>query len=131
MGAGKHGGFGNTSGKTKAPEIPNTDGSVSLPKEKAQLKHIFGDREGHLTDTPYHRKQLKNLANDKSYYKGKDKYGNSWNVKIMRDGSQLWARHRNGTINEGGKNKTPRPWDKQTGLNRNPKKRKNKEGGKK
>lgn len=130
MGTGKHGGFGNTSGEDKAPENQNTDERVSLPKGRSQIKHIFGDREGHLTDTPYHRKQLKDLANDKGHYKGKDKYGNSWNVKIMRDGSQLWVRYRNGTINEGGKNKFPRLWDRQTGLNRNPKKKK-KKGGKK
>ena len=42
----------------------------------------------------------------------------------MKDGSQLWVIHRNGTIQEGGKNNPPRTWDKDTGLNNNPLKNK-------
>ena len=135
MGAGKYGGFGNTAGKNKVPQLPNTDGNnkgkgkVSLPKGDSQIKHIFGKREGHLPDTPYHRKQLKDLANNQGYYKGVDKRGNTWHIKIMKDGSQLWVQHRNGIIQNGGKNLKPIKWDKETGLSRNPMKKK--KGGKK
>ena len=108
MGGGAHGGFGNTGG------------SVHLPKDDSQLKHIFGNRPGHLPDTPGNRKMLTDLAQDKSKFIGKDKYGNSWNVEITSDGKQNWVRYKHNVINEGGQNKTPRPWDPNTGLNKNP-----------
>ena len=41
-------------------------------------------------------------------------------------GRQVWTRSQNGKINEGGRNNTPRPWDKETGLYNNPLKRKKK-----
>ena len=56
----------------------------------------------------------------KSKFIGKDKYGNSWNVEITSDGKQNWVRYKYNVINEGGQNKTPRPWDPSTGLNKNP-----------
>lgn len=105
----------------------NGNGSkVELPKDKSQLSHIFGDRPGHLPDTPGNRKKLTDLANDKNKFVGSDRYGNSWNVENNSDGSQTWVRHKNGTINEGGQNKTPRPWNDETGLNNNPVKRRKK-----
>lgn len=73
-----------------------------------------------MSDTPSNRKLLRDLANDKSKYIGTDKYGNSWNVTINADGSQTWVRYQNGIINEGGRNATPRVWNKETGLNKNP-----------
>ncbi len=94
-----------------------------LPNNDAQIKHIFAEREGHLADTPENRTLLTDLANDASKYVGKDRYGNLWNISITTDGSQIWARYQNGVINEGGKNTTPRIWDNETGLNRNPVKR--------
>lgn len=113
MGTGLHGGFGNTNGN-------NSPDEVKLPQDPSQLDHIFGNREGHLPDTPGNRDALVNLANDNSNLWGKDKYGNNWNVKQTSDGGQLWVRHRNGVINEGGKNNPPRSWDGETGLNNNP-----------
>ena len=107
MGSGSSGGsFGNTQGA-----------EVSLPKNNSQLKHIFRDDEGHLLDTPENRKLLYDLANDKSKFVGKDKWGNA---EILEDGSQNWVRYRNGVINEGGKNLVPHDWDSQTGFNFNP-----------
>lgn len=104
----------------------NTNSPVSLPDEKSQLNHIFSNRPGHLPDTPQNRERLINLANDNQKFVGKDKYGNSWNVSNTSDG-QLWVRHQNGKINEGGINKVPRNWNSETGLNDNPiKRRKNK-----
>lgn len=116
MGGGYHGGFGGTKGSNSN----RNEKRISLPSNRAQLDHIFGDRKGHLPDTPGNRKQLIDLANDKSMFIGKDKYGNSWHVRNNKDGSQLWVRHQGGTINEGGLNKKPRTWDSGTGLNNNP-----------
>lgn len=69
---------------------------------------------------------LIDLANDKSKFVGSDKYGNSWNAEIMRDGSQNWVRYQGGIINEGGRNTTPRPRHDETGYNNNPVKRRKK-----
>ena len=55
-----------------------------------------------------------------SMYLGNDKYGNSWNAEITSNGTQNWVRYRNGVINEGGRNTTPRDWDSETGLDVNP-----------
>lgn len=90
------------------------------------MKHIFSGKNGHLTDTPANRSRLINLANDNSKFIGKDKYGNSWNAETNKDGSQTWVRYQNGTINEGGLNSKPRPWNNETGLNNNPVKRRRK-----
>ena len=51
---------------------------------------------------------------------------NSWNIETTDSGAQNWVRYQNGTINEGGRNKTPRKWDNETGLNNNPVKRRKK-----
>lgn len=100
--------------------------AISLPKNNAQIKHIFSDKDGHLSDTPSNRKLLVDLANDKSKFIGTDKYGNSWNAEITNDGKQNWVRYQNGKINEGGQNKVPRQWDSETGYNNNPFKRRKK-----
>ena len=138
MGTGIYGGFGNktkgakdnavarASKKAKKVKAPSSEGKIKLPKGKSQLKHIFAEREGHLSDTPENRQRLVDLANDPSKYLGKDQYGNHWNAEITSDGSQYWVRYQGGTINNGGKNATPYPWDDNTGLNKNPKKRKKK-----
>ncbi len=115
MGAGNSGLYNNTKGN-----------KVSLPDKSSQLKHIFGNRPGHLPDTPSNRKLLTDTANNPKYYKGTDKYGNKWHIKTDNDGRQVWTRSQNGKINEGGRNSTPRPWDKDTGLNNNPTPRKKK-----
>lgn len=138
MGAGYHGGFGNTFGSSnnevsKEPaDNPNQSNNesdnqemVSLPANDSQLNHIFDDRPGHLPDTPENRQALEDLANDQSKYVGTDTYGNEWNVQLEPDGSQTWVRYQNGVINDGGRNITPRRWDNTTGLNNNPFKGKN------
>ena len=115
MGTGNYGGFGNTKGNKN-----NNSGSVQLPKNQAQLKHIFRESKGHLKDTILNHKLLVTLANNKKYYRGTDKYGNKWNIKIEKNGKQLWVRYKNGKINEGGRNEKILPWDSETGLNHNP-----------
>lgn len=124
MGAGFHGGFGNTEGSKREEKRGNN--TQSLPENDAQIKHIFSGKEGHLEDTPSNRKLLTDLANDKDKFIGIDKYGNFWNAEIKSDGKQNWVRYQNGTINEGGQNQVPRQWDNETGYNNNPFKRRKK-----
>lgn len=143
MGAGNYGGFGNTSGSMNMSASSGGSSSgggnstskpsrVKFPRKPSQVKHIFRNKPGHLTDTPYHRQVLRDLANDSNHYKGKDANGNSWHVKIMKDGSQLWVQHRNGIIQNGGKNIKPRKWNNKKGLNKPIKNTmKKKKGGKK
>lgn len=116
----------NSQIQAKANENKVREKHISLPSNNSQLKHIFSGKDGHLSDTLANRKLLLDLANDKSKFIGKDKYGNSWNVETTKDGSQNWVRHQNGTINEGGRNIIPRKWNGETGLNNNPIKRRKK-----
>ena len=123
MGAGQSDLYKGTYGD-KEENIPDyLKGKIKLPANDSQLKHIFEERDGHLPDTPENRKLLEELANDRDRYRGKDKYGNDWNIRLNDDGTQDWVRSQHQVINEGGSNKEPRPWDDETGLFRNPTKR--------
>lgn len=90
----------------------------SLPKNDAQIKHIFRDKTGHISDTPSNRKLLEDVANKKENYMGTDKYGNDWYSQIQLDGSQVWAITRDGTIQNGGVNNPPKSWNTNTGYSR-------------
>ena len=123
MGAGQSDLYKGTYGD-KEENIPDyLKGKIKLPPNDSQLKHIFEERDGHQPDTPENRKLLEELANNRDRYKGKDKYGNDWNIRLNDDGTQDWVRSQHQVINEGGRNKEPRPWDDETGLFRNPTKR--------
>ena len=123
MGAGQSDLYKGTYGD-KEENIPDyLKGKIKLPPNDSQLKHIFEERDGHLPDTPENRKLLEKLANNRDRYRGKDKYGNDWNIRLNDDGTQDWVRSQHQVINEGGRNKEPRPWDDETGLFRNPTKR--------
>jgi RHS repeat-associated protein len=89
---------------------------AGLPKEAAQLRHIFRDAAGHLPDTPANRELLEVVANDQSAKLGTDKFGNVWSARILDDGSQVWVQTRNGTIQNGGVNATPRIFHPESGL---------------
>lgn len=115
--------------RTELLEHPRTEfgltsvgngGIIKLTNREAQLKHIFGERTGHIPFTPENVKLLEDTANNWENYRGKDGRGNLWHVNIQNDGSQIWVRSRNGIINEGGLNLTPITWDKETGLDKNP-----------
>ena len=90
----------------------------SLSKNDAQIKHIFRDKTGHISDTPSNRKLLEDVANKKENYMGTDKYGNDWYSHIQPDGSQVWAITRDGTIQNGGVNNPPKSWNTDTGYSR-------------
>lgn len=98
--------------ETKPPPPPRN----RLPTQKAQLKHIFTEEEGHLPDTPENRKLLEDLANDRGAISGPDKYGNTWSKKELPNGTQVWTSVRNGIIQNGGLNTSPKAYNPQTGL---------------
>ena len=82
-----------------------------------QKDHIFRNEEGHFPkDTQANRKKLLDVANDSSNYLGKDKYGNEWYAKTNADGTQTWVKVRDGKIDNGGLNKTPKTYNSETGL---------------
>ena len=134
MGSGMYGGFGgNTAGAsttvalsmktyslTEKPKAPKY--KYSIPRSGSKRKHIFGNRKGHLPDTPENRELIRNVANRRSNYRGQDKYHNHWYAKTMPDGSQIWVETHAGKISNAGRNATPRRWDSETGYVQNPKK---------
>ena len=78
MGAGQSDLYKGTYGDNP-DNIPDAlKGDVKLPDGEAQLKHIFGNRKGHLPDTKENREMLVELANDMEFHMGKDKYGKDW-----------------------------------------------------
>lgn len=93
-----------------------------LPTDRSQTDHIFGEREGHLPDTPKNRQRIMELVNDDDYRLGTTAHELTWYAKILEDGSQLWASVRNGVVQNCGVNNPPHPWDSKTGLSHNPKK---------
>ena len=119
MGAGQSDLYKGTYGDNPDNIPDELKGKVKLPENDAQLKHIFRDEEGHLTDTPENRKLITELANDERAHIGKDSRGLDWNVRLNDDGSQLWVSSKNGAIQNGGINNPPHQWDAETGLSRN------------
>jgi len=84
--------------------------------KEGRAKKIFGNREGHLPDTPENRKILQDVADDSGTTLGSDKHGNIWSARDLDDGTQIWTQTRNGEIINGGLNKTPRVYNSETGL---------------
>lgn len=135
MGGGIHGGFGNTAGGNKtiamAIKPPMTFTLVEkptppkykyyIPRDKAQRAHIFGKRKGHLEDSPENQKLVRDVANDRNNYKGKDSHGNHWYAKVQSDGSQVWVKTHGGKVSNAGKNDKPRRWNSETEYDNNPK----------
>lgn len=95
-----------------------------LPKNTAQIKHIFRKSKGHLVNNSKNRKTLLDLINNESYYVGTDKDGCKWYIRLAKNGAQYWAKVKNGNLSNGGYNRSPKPWDEETGLNKNPNKNK-------
>jgi hypothetical protein len=100
-----------TAGQTlaTAAAVATRNGSVaSLPANAGQLRHIFRNAPGHLSDTPANRQLLTEVANDAANRVGVDKFGNVWSSLTRADGTQVWVSTRNGVIQNGGVNQTPR-----------------------
>ena len=106
---------------TKGDKNSTSNLNNKLPTNNAQLKHIFRNAEGHLSDTNENRNLITKTANDPNNFDGIDKYGNQWYSKIQTDGSQIWVIVRKGIIQNAGKNITPNSWDDETGYSKNPK----------
>lgn len=116
MGSGESGLY-NVS--TQTVQSGSASQKISFPPNDSQIKHIFRKRDGgHLPDTEENRKKILELANDETCYRGTDKYGNKWNVKIDDNGDQLWVEYRDGIIQEGGRNNISKKWNAETGLNK-------------
>ncbi|WP_413697266.1 hemagglutinin repeat-containing protein, partial [Pseudomonas sp. Pseusp11] len=90
----------------------------SLPTDSSQLSHIFRDDVGHLADTLENQQTLVKLTNNPANSLGTDRFGNQWFAQTQADGTQLWGSVRNGVIQNGGLNTTPRGFNPATGLSK-------------
>lgn len=88
---------------------------VALPRNPSQIDHIFKNRAGHLPNTAQNRQMIEHLANHGKPL-GTDRFGNTWAAQTLSDGRQVWVSYRNGVIQNGGINTTPRTFNSQTGL---------------
>lgn len=116
---GQSGLFDGTRGNPQGILPLDRVGSVnvnSFPSDNSQMKHMFGSRSGHLSDTPANRELIQDIANNDSCRLGADRWGNEWYARIDDDGGQIWASVRGGLIRNCGKNSAPRPWNDETGL---------------
>lgn len=93
-------------------------GNNGLPSDSSQLSHIFRDDVGHLTNTSENQKTLLNLVNNPANSLGTDQFGNKWFAQTLPNGTQLWGSVRNGVIQNGGLNTTPRSFSPATGLSK-------------
>jgi filamentous hemagglutinin len=100
----------------RPPTTCENEGSPRFPENESQTKHIFGDREGHLPDTPANRALLRATASNPQNFLGTDRFGNQWFAELNGDGTQIWVRVRGGVINNGGLNQVPRTFNPESGL---------------
>lgn len=90
---------------------------VDVKFNEPNKAHIFGDRPGHLVDTPENRKLIIDLVQDVRNFLLRDKlYGKLWYAKTLSNGTQLWAEVINGVIRNCGINEVPREVNTETGL---------------
>ena len=118
VGGGYGAGAQPSSGSVIYSQSGGDDTANSLPTDASQLSHIFRDDIGHLTATPENQKTLLNLVNNPQNLLGTDKYGNQWYAQTLSDGTQLWGSVRNGVLQNGGLNATPKTYNPTTGLSK-------------
>jgi hypothetical protein len=83
-------------------------GAAGLPTKSGQLRHVFPNAPGHLTDTPANRQLLVDVASDSANRVGVDRFGNVWSSFTRADGTPVWVSTRNGVIQNGGLNQVPK-----------------------
>ena len=76
---------------------------AKMPKQRAQIKHIMAERQGHLKDSRKNRQLLEKISRDSKNYIGKDSNGNTIYSKIIH-GNEYWVHVRRGIIQNGGSN---------------------------
>jgi filamentous hemagglutinin len=101
---------------TKPFKGDTSNGVVSFREGNAG--HIFSKREGHVPDSPANRILLRETAQSEKNFLGKDQHGTSWHAQVLPDGRQAWTTSRNGIIQNGGVNQTPKTFNSKTGLSR-------------
>ena len=89
---------------------------IKINDKNGQDKHIFRNKEGHITDTPENRELLINVVKDSKNYLGTDKHGTNWYSKTLETGKQVWVTERNNLIRDGGINNSPKQFNINTGL---------------
>ena len=94
----------------------NVTSRIILSQKDSQLKHIFRETNGHLTDTIENRNLLEEVANNRNNFLGPDKHGNEWYGKMSSNGTQIWVEVRGKTIINGGINEIPKIYNPETGL---------------
>jgi len=83
-----------------------------------KLNKMFRNARGHFpTNTAGNRALITRTANAPENYLGTDARGSQWFAQTRPDGSQVWAKVRNGIITEAGLNQAPKPFHPETGLN--------------
>lgn len=102
----KSGHFGNGSGGPSKriemhPKV-NLQFFARMPKQRAQIKHIMAERQGHLSNSSKNRKTLEKISRDSKNYIEK-KHGNTVYSKII-NGNEYWVHVRRGVIQNGGSN---------------------------
>lgn len=73
--------------------------------DEGRAHHIFRNAEGHFRDdTEANRQRLLQVVSKPTNFLGTDRAGNDWYAETLADGTQIWARVRNGKIVNGGIN---------------------------
>jgi len=88
-----------------------------LTTNENQLRHMFRLSRGHFAnDTPANRAAIERTAGNTRNFMGTDIHGNFWYVEMQPNGTQIWAKVRNGIIVEAGINATPQGFSPTSGM---------------
>ena len=83
--------------------------------KKVEVPHVFSKakggqlpKNGHVFDTPEHRRIITETFMDKKNFIFKDEHGNKFFAKLLPDGTEAWVRKYNGKVYSAGINDTPK-----------------------